>query len=677
MGDSSDLPTPRPLDHPLPAGMRDLLPDEAASRRRLSRQLLESFALYGYVVVTPPVFEFAEVLERGLGTLAPADVLRFIEPESGEVAALRPDMTPQIARIVATRLRDRPPPFRLCYEGTVLRRRSGRARKHRQIPQVGVELAGVSAPDGDLELLALAADALRAAGLRQFTIDLGNAMTAVVVVGAQWGDEGKGKIVDIFTEHADMVVRYGGGPNAGHTLVVGNDKLVVRLIPSGILREKTTCVLAQGMVIDPGSLVGELDELARRGLVRAKDSLVVSDRAHAILPYHVLVDGLREQTVDALGTTKRGVGPCYEDKVGRRGVPLGALRDLKRAEASSCGPSSPLGAHRVALGGKVPTVARGDGRAPPAGRASCRLLAETSKLVERAVRDGKRVLFEGAQGTLLDIDHGTYPFVTSSHATAGGACTGVGVGPSRIDSVVGLVKAYCTRVGGGPFPTELRRRRRAALRKRGDEFGSVTGRPRRTGWLDLPALRYAVRVNGLDGLALTKLDVLTGLDPCEIRSLRRTSRLREQLANFGEHVAVLGRGVGADWDGNLVERAAARMLEPARARRQRVGAGKVARASAVLRSRRERFIEAFRDWSDGWGCSRGRAQSRDLVAWARGGTCARRSGSRGARSSPRCCCRFSRRRYQGPARARRPVGAVGLGSRACANGSSGRGLQRV
>jgi ATP phosphoribosyltransferase regulatory subunit len=178
MGDSSDLPTSRPLDHPLPAGMRDLLPEQAASRRRLSRQLLECFALYGYAVVTPPVFEFAEVLERGLGTLPPADVLRFIEPESGEVAALRPDMTPQVARIVATRLRGRPPPFRLCYEGTVLRRRSGRARKHRQIPQVGVELAGVSAPTGDLELLALAADALRAAGLKEFTIDLGNAGVA-------------------------------------------------------------------------------------------------------------------------------------------------------------------------------------------------------------------------------------------------------------------------------------------------------------------------------------------------------------------------------------------------------------------------------------------------------------------------------------------------------------------
>jgi adenylosuccinate synthase len=341
-------------------------------------------------------------------------------------------------------------------------------------------------------------------------------MTAVVVVGAQWGDEGKGKIVDIFTEHADMVVRYGGGPNAGHTLVVGSDKLVVRLIPSGILREKTTCVLAQGMAIDPGSLVSELDELARRGLVRARDSLVVSDRAHAILPYHVMVDGLREKTVDALGTTKRGVGPCYEDKVGRRGLPMGALRDLKHAEemvARALVHWAPLIA---ALGGKTPTVSEVMDTLRPLADRIVPMLAETSKLVERAVHDGKRVLFEGAQGTLLDIDHGTYPFVTSSHATAGGACTGVGVGPSRIDRVIGLVKAYCTRVGGGPFPTELTDAVGERLRKRGDEFGSVTGRPRRTGWLDLPALRYAVRVNGLDGLALTNLDVLTGLETLQV-----------------------------------------------------------------------------------------------------------------------------------------------------------------
>ncbi len=347
-------------------------------------------------------------------------------------------------------------------------------------------------------------------------------MTAVVVVGAQWGDEGKGKIVDIFTEHADMVVRYGGGPNAGHTLVVGNERFVVRLIPSGILRGKTTCVLAQGMAIDPMSLVTELDELAKRGLVRGGSSLVVSDRAHAILPYHVLVDGLREQGPDALGTTKRGVGPCYEDKAARRGIPLGLLRDLPRAaEVIERGLACWEPTIR-ALGGEPPKLADVMQKLREVAPRIVPLLAETSKLVELAVREGKRVLFEGAQGTLLDIDHGTYPFVTSSHATAGGACTGTGVGPSRIDFVVGLVKAYCTRVGGGPFPTELTNELGETLRKRGDEYGSVTGRARRTGWLDLPALRYAVRINGLDGLALTKLDVLTGLDEIKVCTAYRT-----------------------------------------------------------------------------------------------------------------------------------------------------------
>src|SRR5580704_5135626 len=349
-------------------------------------------------------------------------------------------------------------------------------------------------------------------------------MSAVVVVGAQWGDEGKGKIVDIFTEHADMVVRFGGGPNAGHTLVVGDSKLVVRLIPSGILRDKTVCVLAQGMAIDPAGLVGELDELGRRGRVRDTASLVLSDRAHAILAYHVLADGLREQTPQALGTTKRGVGPCYEDKAGRRGVPLGALRDLGRAQALV---ERALEAWRptiAALGGEPPSTAEVVDKLRELAPRIVPLLADTSKLVERTVRDGKKVLFEGAQGTLLDIDHGTYPFVTSSHATAGGACTGTGVGPSRIDYVVGLVKAYCTRVGGGPFPTELIDAVGDGLRKRGDEFGSVTGRPRRTGWLDLPALRYAVAVNGIDGLALTKLDVLTGLDEIKVCVAYRTPR---------------------------------------------------------------------------------------------------------------------------------------------------------
>ena len=343
-------------------------------------------------------------------------------------------------------------------------------------------------------------------------------MTAVVVVGAQWGDEGKGKIVDIYTERADVVVRYGGGPNAGHTLVVGDEKFVVRLIPSGILRAETTSVLAQGMVVDPASLVGELDELTRRGRLGKKpeEQLRVSDRAHVILPYHVLVDGLREQTKHALGTTKRGVGPCYEDKIGRRGLMMGKLRDLDAARAVVEGALEAWAPTIAALGGKAPLIDDVMAQLAAVAPRIVPLLADTSKLVEAAVRKGDNVLFEGAQGTLLDIDHGTYPFVTSSHSTAGGACTGTGVGPSKIDAVVGLTKAYLTRVGGGPFPTELADETGERLRKVGNEFGSVTGRPRRTGWLDLPALRYAARVNGLDGLALTKLDVLTGIESIRV-----------------------------------------------------------------------------------------------------------------------------------------------------------------
>jgi len=338
-------------------------------------------------------------------------------------------------------------------------------------------------------------------------------MPAVVIVGAQWGDEGKGKVVDIFTEQAEMVVRFGGGPNAGHTLVVGEDKVIVRLIPSGILREKTHCVLGQGMVIDPASLVAEIDELIRRGYL-PKDlgpsRLAVSDRAHTILPYHVVVDTLREQGRGALGTTKRGVGPCYEDKAARRGLPLGALRDLGRARGLVESALEAWAPVVSALGGKLPTAAEVMTALEPLAARIVPMLADTGELVEAAVRAKKNVLFEGAQGTLLDIDHGTYPYVTSSSATAGGACTGTGVGPTRIDKVVGLVKTYSTRVGGGPFPTELHDETGERLRKVGAEFGSVTGRPRRTGWLDLPALAYAVRINGLDALALTKLDVLTG-----------------------------------------------------------------------------------------------------------------------------------------------------------------------
>lgn len=344
-------------------------------------------------------------------------------------------------------------------------------------------------------------------------------MAAVVVVGAQWGDEGKGKIVDLYTEFAEVVVRYAGGPNAGHTLVVGDDKVVVRLLPSGILRESTRCVLGQGMVIDPAVLLGEIDTLLARGHRGLEQRLAVSDRAHLILPYHVTVDGLRESAARAdraIGTTKKGIGPAYEDKARRTGVRAGELRDLprlrKRVEAALDAWAPTI----AALGGQVPTV---DSVVAPLAELARRitpLLADTSKLVDDAIRAGQNVMFEGAQGTLLDIDHGTYPFVTSSSAIAGGAATGAGVGPQRIDSVIGITKAYTTRVGAGPFPTELDDDSGRHLRDVGVEFGSVTGRPRRTGWLDLPALRYAARVNGLDALALTKLDVLTGLSKIRV-----------------------------------------------------------------------------------------------------------------------------------------------------------------
>ena len=346
-------------------------------------------------------------------------------------------------------------------------------------------------------------------------------MPAVIVVGAQWGDEGKGKVVDILTERADLVVRYAGGPNAGHTLVVGDDKVIVRLIPSGILRPNTTCVLAQGMVVDPVRLVTEMDELEKRGHAHVR-SLRVSDRAHAILPYHVLVDGLREQGSAAIGTTKRGVGPCYEDKAARRGIPLGALRDLRAMDTMVESALAAWAPTIASLGGKVPSVAEVRAAIEPVAERIVPLLCDASQLGGRAIAANKRVVLEGAQGTLLDVDHGTYPFVTSSSAAAGGACTGAGVGPSSIDAVIGLVKAYCTRVGGGPFPTELENDVGERLRKVGAEFGSVTGRPRRTGLLDLPALRYAARINGLDGIAVTKLDVLTGIPELEVCVAYRT-----------------------------------------------------------------------------------------------------------------------------------------------------------
>ncbi len=337
-------------------------------------------------------------------------------------------------------------------------------------------------------------------------------MSTLVLVGAQWGDEGKGKIVDFLSEQADMVVRYQGGANAGHTVVVDGCSYKLHLIPSGVLNNKV-CVIGNGVVIDPAQLLSEMDGLAAAGYDVSK--VYVSDCAHVILPYHKLLDAIEEERRGdrKLGTTGRGIGPAYRDKSARAGI---RVSDLFHAE----GFKDKLFHHLEQVNSVLERVygaARLDGEALAAEYLAYaeRLrphVADTSALVNDAIERGQRVLFEGAQGTLLDIDHGTYPYVTSSHPTAGGACIGAGVGPTKIHSVMGVAKAYTTRVGDGPFPTEETGAIGQWLRERGREFGTTTGRPRRCGWLDAVALRYAVRVNGLASIALTKLDTLTGLD---------------------------------------------------------------------------------------------------------------------------------------------------------------------
>jgi adenylosuccinate synthase len=340
-------------------------------------------------------------------------------------------------------------------------------------------------------------------------------MGAVVVVGAQWGDEGKGKIVDIYSRHADVIVRYAGGANAGHTLVVDGDKVIFRLIPSGALNPKTLCVLGQGTVIDPQVLVQELEELKKRGLF-SPDRFVVSERAHVVLPQHMLIDGLREARTDSIGTTKKGIGPAYEDKVARRGIRMGDLLSASKLEAKLQQNLEAWAPVIAALGGSAPAVGDVMRTYLELGRALAPLIGDGARPVQQAIESGKRVLLEGAQGAMLDVDSGTYPFVTSSATTAGGACTGSGLGPTNISAVLGITKAYATRVGAGPFPTEMHDDRGRALREAGDEFGSVTGRPRRCGWIDIPALRHATRINGLSGLAITKVDVLTGMDEIQV-----------------------------------------------------------------------------------------------------------------------------------------------------------------
>jgi adenylosuccinate synthase len=372
----------------------------------------------------------------------------------------------------------------------------------------------------------------------------------VVVVGAQWGDEGKGKLVDVLAERADFVVRYQGGANAGHTVVIGESQFILRQIPSGILHPRVTCVVGNGVVLDPETFFGELDQLAERG-IDTGGRIFVSDRAHLVLPYHKLLDAASEKS-QKIGTTGRGIGPAYEDKYGRRGVRVTDLRRLdcarsllvERVDRANLLLEMMGASDRVSVEAHIALLERLAPRLLP-------LTADAGLMVYRAVRGGRRVLLEGAQGSLLDVDHGTYPYVTSSNTTSGGAAVGAGIDPTLIHGVLGVVKAYTTRVGNGPLPTEAESPFEERLRELGGEFGAVTGRPRRCGWFDATVVRYAARVNGLTGLAVTKLDVLdsftdipvcTGymLDgercdemPAEVDALGRVQPVYERLPGWG------------------------------------------------------------------------------------------------------------------------------------------------
>jgi adenylosuccinate synthase len=343
-------------------------------------------------------------------------------------------------------------------------------------------------------------------------------MPNIVVVGAQWGDEGKGKVVDLLTERAHVVARYQGGHNAGHTVMINNRQFILHLIPSGILRRGKTCIIGNGVVIDPGALIKEIKELKRKG-IKIGSNLLISGKAHVIMPYHTALEGRGEQKRGSkkIGTTGRGIGPAYADKMSRTGIRMIDLLDSKvfraklRANLAEVNfllknryQSRGLGIKKI----YDEYMRYADYLAP--------FITDTVALINRFIERGRNILFEGAQGTLLDIDHGTYPYVTSSSASAGGVCTGLGVAPTRIDGILGIMKAYTTRVGGGPFPTELTDKLGETLRMTGGEYGATTGRARRCGWLDAVSLRHTIRINGFTCIALTKLDVLDGLQKIKV-----------------------------------------------------------------------------------------------------------------------------------------------------------------
>jgi adenylosuccinate synthase len=367
-----------------------------------------------------------------------------------------------------------------------------------------------------------------------------NNMANVVVVGAQWGDEGKGKVVDIYTEYAADVVRYQGGNNAGHTLVVGNEKTVLHLIPSGILHEGKRCIIGNGVVLDPKVFLQEVENLKKKGYLKDDGQLVIDRNVHIIMPYHKAIDIAREQNSGArkIGTTGRGIGPTYEDKIGRRGIRLIDLvspQTFARKLAEFLPEKNFL--LEKFLGGAPLSQEEIIEEYSGYARELEKYMGNASVLLNKSIEARKNILFEGAQGSLLDVDHGTYPYVTSSSTLAGGACTGTGVGPRFIDEVIGISKAYCTRVGEGPFPTELNDEMGEQLRQAGQEFGATTGRPRRTGWFDAVALREAVRTNGMTGLAITKMDVLNDL--ATIKVCTAYSYRGEFLEEFPQDLDVL------------------------------------------------------------------------------------------------------------------------------------------
>jgi adenylosuccinate synthase len=373
-------------------------------------------------------------------------------------------------------------------------------------------------------------------------------MPGIVVVGAQWGDEGKGKVTDLLAERADMVIRFQGGNNAGHTIVRDNEVFKFHLIPSGILYPGKLSVIGNGVVVDPRVLLEELEGLRRRGI--SSRGLRISANAHLIMPYHLLLDQGSEARLGKLqiGTTRRGIGPAYEDKAARLGIRVQDLLDekiLRKKIAAAMEPKRQLlrpwaKDPQIDLHTMTEEYAKFGHRLEPH-------IADTARLVWDALERDRLVIFEGAQGTLLDIDHGTYPFVTSSNPVAGAACVGAGVGPTDIDEVWGIAKAYSTRVGSGPFPTELDDELGERMREAGGEFGTTTGRPRRCGWIDLVALRYAARINGLTGLVITKLDVLTGIDPLGA-AVRYLGPEGARFEEFPYHQSILHRAT-ADLEG--------------------------------------------------------------------------------------------------------------------------------